>query len=76
MGREGGEDGVQEDKEKEKEKERTFEHSFYNIFRSKDDIRDCGGVQALCRLLSLSRDPLVLQHILASLASLSFDDAR
>lgn len=40
----------------------------------KDDIRDCGGVQALCRLLSLNRDPLVLQHILTSLASLAFEN--
>lgn len=46
-----------------------------NSEKSKDDIRDCGGVQALCRLLSLSRNPLVLQHVLASLASLSFDNA-
>ncbi|KAJ7374526.1 Tdrd12p [Desmophyllum pertusum] len=45
-----------------------------NSERSKDDIRDCGGIQALCRLLSLNRDPLVLQHILASLASLSFEN--
>ena len=46
------------------------------IFRYKDDIRDCGGIQALCRLLSLNRDPLVLQHILTSLASLAFGNDR
>lgn len=46
------------------------------VFSSKDDIRDCGGIQGLCRLLSLNRDPLVLQHILASLASLSFENQR
>ncbi|KAL9974651.1 hypothetical protein ACROYT_G011712 [Oculina patagonica] len=45
-----------------------------NSESSKDDIRDCGGIQGLCRLLSLNRDPLVLQHILASLASLSFEN--
>lgn len=46
------------------------------IFSSKDDLRDCGGIQALCRLLSLNRDPLILQHVLASLASLSFENER
>ena len=46
------------------------------IFSSKDDLRECGAIQALCRLLSLNRDPLILQHILASLASLSFENER
>lgn len=38
----------------------------------KDDICTYGGIQSLCRLLNLSRHPLVLQHILISLASLAF----
>ena len=46
------------------------------IFSSKDVLRDCGAIQALCRLLSLNRDPLILQHVLASLASLSFENER
>jgi len=45
-----------------------------NSESSKDDLRDCGAIQALCRLLSLNRDPLILQHVLASLASLSFEN--
>lgn len=76
MGREGGKDGVQEEKKKEKEKERIFEYLFYNIFRLKDDIRDCGGVQVFCCLLSLSRDLLVFQYILVSFVFFLFDNVR
>lgn len=44
----------------------------FNSESYKDDICAGGGIQSLCRLLSLNRDPSVLQHILISLASLSF----
>ena len=49
---------------------------FLTVYSYKDDICAGGGIQSLCRLLSLNRDPSVLQHILISLASLSFGNER